>query len=110
VVKVINPVLYEIEDRIKSYVIHHDRLILCTNKDLPIWIQRRRTNSIDQLKDTTPSKMTNEDIYDISPLFSESTQLTSDSPMLRNDIHFVQGQTNIRSDHLDRGQQINSRQ
>ena len=45
--------------------------------------------------------MTNEDIYDLSPLFSESTQLTSDGPMLRNDIHFVQGQTNIRSDHLD---------
>jgi hypothetical protein len=110
VVKVINTVLYEIEDRKKSYVIHHDRLKLCTDKDLPIWIQRRRTNFIDQLKDTTPSEMTNEDIYDLSPLFSESTQLTSDGPMLRNDIHFVQGQTNIRSDHLDRGQQINSRQ
>lgn len=103
VVKVINPVLYEIEDRKKSYVIHHDRLKLCTDKDLPIWIQRRRTNFIDQLKDTTPSEMTNEDIYDLSPLFSESTQLTSDGPMLRNDIHFVQGQTNIRSDYLDRG-------
>lgn len=109
-VKVINPVLYEIEDRKKSYVIHHDRLKLCTDKDLPIWIQRRRTNFIDQLKDTTPLEMTNEDIYDLSPLFSESTQLTSDDPMLRNDIHFVQGQTNIRSDHLDRRQQINSRQ
>jgi hypothetical protein len=44
VVKVINPVLYEIEDRKKSYVIHHDRLKLCTDKDLPIWIQRRRTS------------------------------------------------------------------
>lgn len=41
VVKVINPVLYEIEDRKKLYVIHHDRLKLCTDKDLPIWIQRR---------------------------------------------------------------------
>jgi len=103
VVKVINPVLYEIEDRKRSYVIHHDRLKLCTDKDLPIWIQRRRTNCMDQLKDTTPSEMTNEDIYDLSPLFSDSTQLTSDGPMLRNDIHFVQGLEHIRSGHLDRG-------
>ena len=102
-VKVINHVLYEIEDRKRPYVIHHDRLKLCTDKDLPIWIQRRRTNFMDQLKDTTPSEMTNEDIYDLSSLFSDSTQLTSDGPMLRNDIHFVQGLEHIRSGHLDRG-------
>jgi hypothetical protein len=83
--------VYKIEDRKKSYVIHHNRLKLCTDKDLPIWIQRRRTNFIDQLKVTTPSEMTNEDIYDLSPPFSESTQLASDGPMLCNDIHFVQG-------------------
>jgi hypothetical protein len=47
--------------------------------------------------------MTNEDIYDLSHLFSESTQLTSDGPMLPNDIHFVQEQNNIRSDHSDKG-------
>ena len=42
VTKVINPVLYEIEGLKKSKVVHHDRIKLCLDREVPLWVQRRR--------------------------------------------------------------------
>ena len=45
---VLTPVLFKIVDRRKSYVIHHDRLKPCQDRDIPLWVQRRRNSILNQ--------------------------------------------------------------
>ena len=42
VTQVISSVLYRIANRKRSMVAHHDSLILCSDRDLPIWLPRKR--------------------------------------------------------------------
>ena len=42
VVKVLSPVLYQIEGNKSKMVLHHDRLRPCTNDQIPLWVRRRR--------------------------------------------------------------------
>ena len=42
VTEVISPVLYRVEGRKKSAVMHHDRLRVCEDRFIPLWIRRRR--------------------------------------------------------------------
>ena len=52
VTQVISSVLYRIANRKRSMVAHHDSLKLCSDRDLPIWLMRKR------------HEMTGEDIGD----------------------------------------------
>ena len=36
------PPLYTIRDRIKQYVIHNDKLMLCQDREIPVWLRRLR--------------------------------------------------------------------
>lgn len=51
VVEVLSPVLYRIESRKAKNVIHHDRLKLCQDRVVPLWLRRRRHNIL-QLDET----------------------------------------------------------
>ena len=42
VTQVISSVLYRIANRKRSMVAHHDSLKLCSARDLPIWLLRKR--------------------------------------------------------------------
>ena len=42
VVEVISPVLFRVANRKKTFVLHHDRLKPCQDRDLPLWISRKR--------------------------------------------------------------------
>ena len=42
VTEVISPILYRVESQKKEYVLHHDRLHICEEKAIPIWVQRKR--------------------------------------------------------------------
>ena len=42
VTQVISSVLYRIANRKQSMVVHHDSLKLCSDRDLPIWLLRKR--------------------------------------------------------------------
>ena len=42
VTQVLSPVLYRVENRKRSYVLHHDRLIPCKDRVIPLWIRRKR--------------------------------------------------------------------
>ena len=44
VVKVISPILLKIADRKKTYILHHDRLKPCLDRDIPLWLRRKRSN------------------------------------------------------------------
>ena len=39
VTKVLSPVLFRVCDRRKSYVLHHDRLKPCEDRDIPLWLR-----------------------------------------------------------------------
>ena len=42
VVEVISPVLYRVSGRKRDQVIHHDRLKPCPDREIPLWIRRKR--------------------------------------------------------------------
>jgi hypothetical protein len=42
VTEVLSPILYRIEGRRKSMVAHHDRLRICEDRVVPIWMRRKR--------------------------------------------------------------------
>ena len=42
VIQAISSVLYRIVNRKRSMVAHHDSLQLCSDRDLPIWLRRKR--------------------------------------------------------------------
>ena len=42
VIEVISPILFRVADRKKTYVLHHDRLKLCEDRDIPLWLRRKR--------------------------------------------------------------------
>ena len=42
VVKVLSPALFRVKDRKGEYVVHHDRIKLCEDRGLPMWLKRLR--------------------------------------------------------------------
>ena len=42
VTHVILSVLYRIDNRKRAMVVHHNSLKLCSDRDVPIWLQRKR--------------------------------------------------------------------
>ena len=45
---VLSPVLFRVCDRKKSYVLHHVRLKPCEDRDIPLWLRRKRSRLLDQ--------------------------------------------------------------
>ena len=68
VTKVLSPVLYKITGRKKSEVLHHDRLRLCQDRDVPLWIRRRR-NAILGMEDIEEEPEVESQGIDLSSLF-----------------------------------------
>ena len=52
VTEVISSVLYRVRDQKKEGVLHHDRLKLCKDRDVPLWIQRARHKLLDPNDDS----------------------------------------------------------
>ncbi|CAG2207160.1 unnamed protein product [Mytilus edulis] len=52
-----SPVLYKIKDRKTESWIHHDRVKLCEDRELPIWIKRMRNQLMDQTMDEEPNEI-----------------------------------------------------
>ena len=44
VMEVISPYLYRVEDRRRSLVVHHDRLKICEDRQVPFWVRVKRHN------------------------------------------------------------------
>ena len=42
IIQVISPILFRVADRKKTYVLHHDRLKPCEDRDIPLWLRRKR--------------------------------------------------------------------
>ena len=48
VTKVLSPALFRIDDRNKSGVVHHDRLTLCKDRTIPLWLRQRRHKLLEE--------------------------------------------------------------
>ena len=42
--RVISPILFVVAGRNKTFVLHHDRLKPCGDRDVPFWLRRKRNN------------------------------------------------------------------
>ena len=69
--KVISPILFRVADRKKTYVLHHDRLKPCLDRDIPLWLRRKR-NQLLATQDGIEST-------DLGGVSSESNEPTYDN-------------------------------
>ena len=83
--QVISSVLYRIANRMRYMVAHHDSLKLCSNRDLPIWLLRKRheltgqdvgNRVLEQATDAlgNPDEDWNGDDQGLEDLFAEMTE------------------------------------
>ena len=42
ITKILNPVLYQIKNTKEPRIVHHDRLKLCSDREVPVWVTRER--------------------------------------------------------------------
>ena len=54
VTEVISAALYRVQDRRKTMVFHHDKLKRCEDRNIPIWIRRKRQQLLKELGAATP--------------------------------------------------------
>ena len=85
VTRVLSPILYEILGRKKSTVVHHDRLKHCRDRNIPLWITRKRNQllqSVDasRMEDTMHDNLDDwhldklfGDVSDAVPAISQDT-------------------------------------
>ena len=102
VTQMISSVLYRIANRKRSMVAHHDSLKLCSDRDLPIWLLRKRhelkgedvgDRVLEQATDALgDSEHGNGDNLGLENLFAEMTEegleqrsQTQDMPYLNDD-------------------------
>ncbi|CAC5407142.1 unnamed protein product [Mytilus coruscus] len=75
VIEVKSPVLLKIKYRKREEVVHHDRLKLCIDKEIPLWLQRLRNDILGRVENKLEqnTNMDLEDLY-LDILFSNENQ------------------------------------
>ena len=58
--EVVTPYLYRVADRRRTMVLHHDKLKLCEDREIPFWIRRKR-HSLGMDADSDGSEVQEED-------------------------------------------------
>ena len=53
IIKVYSPVLYLVQDKKRKFVAHHDRLLVCNDRFIPMWMRKLRHQFL-ELDDTLP--------------------------------------------------------
>ena len=69
VVEVVTPVLYKVKDHHREYILHHDRIKLCEDRAIPMWLWQLRHQIMDL--DTTIG-------YDEAEQDAEATSMQDD--------------------------------
>ena len=74
--KVSSPILFEVTDKRKSFVLHHDRLKPCEDHSIPLWLRRKRSKFLNNLDQEDPE---NEDDFCLEWLFDNEPDNTDAS-------------------------------
>ena len=75
VTKVISSVLFKIKGRRREVVIHHDRIVPCSARDVPLWMRRMRQtllNDEDVIASQEEEEEEEEQTPDLSPLYDDT--------------------------------------
>ena len=77
VAKVISPLLFTVRDNRKSYVLHHDRMRLCEDREVPLWVHRVRNSILYPEHTTNMGTDTNPEhddpLWDLQGIFGPNT-------------------------------------
>ena len=71
--KFISPILFEVADKRKSFVLHNDRLKPCEDRSIPLWLHRKRNKILNDLDQEDPE---NEDDFCLEWLFGNEPDNT----------------------------------
>ena len=74
-VQVVSPVLFRTVDR-KAYVLHHDRLKSCLDRDVPLWLRRKRSGLFQGLNEDNAEPDT--ESLGLDKLFEECSVVGND--------------------------------
>ena len=75
VVEVISSILFRVANRKKTFVLHHDRLKPCEDREIPLWLRRERNALLSELEANAAGDMYTFQEGDLDILFE-----TGDSP------------------------------
>jgi len=89
------PMLYQIKDRNSEFWIHHDRLELCEDRELPIWLKRHRNELMNETVENGE--------FDLTKLFEEDDAAMSASYFLMPQTDNGQGPASARDLLVSRG-------
>jgi len=70
VTKVVSRFLYRIAGRKREYVKHHDKLRICEDRDIPIWVRRKRQAIIDLNRPHTVAAIVDDPLDGVETLFT----------------------------------------
>jgi len=77
ITQVKTPALYKIKDKKRESWIHHDRLKLCNDRELPVWVKRLRNDILGQNIREDHNIEFEGDIMDTTSLFNENEDTDS---------------------------------
>ena len=72
VTKVVSRFLYRIAGRKREYVKHHDKLRICEDRDIPIWVRRKRQAVVDLNMSHTGAATVDDPLDGVESLFTTS--------------------------------------
>ena len=72
VTKAISHVLYRVADREKEHVKHHDKLRICEDRDIPLWIRRKRHKILTAEEQSVDGPISDLQLDGIETLFHRS--------------------------------------
>jgi hypothetical protein len=89
VVNILSDVLIKVKDRRREFIVHHDRLLTCNDRFIPLWMRRLRQEvmSLDETiaydeaerADQVNVYGDSEEPIDVSPLFEDSAQANEEA-------------------------------
>ena len=69
VVEAISSILFRVANRKKSFVLHHDRLKPCEDREIPLWLKRKRNALLNQLDNGEKNETDDFEEGDLERLF-----------------------------------------
>jgi hypothetical protein len=83
-----SPPLYTIKDRKRQCVIHHDKLKLCLDRDIPVWLRRMRNQYFH-----TDDSLCSQELMDGNNSQSTEAEASNDDQASSEDTIVVHGPT-----------------
>ena len=85
ITEVISPSLYRVSNQKKSFVLHHDKLLICRSPTIPFWLRKKRNQLFADLETQSDESLEQLPIQDEDLLTQESPEVNLDLSNLFTD-------------------------